>query len=101
MKVNYAATDATALPYESSIFDLIFALDVLEHVPDERAAISEIKRITVENGTAVISVPIEVGIPIIVRESYRFVDEIRQETESLSEIWDAFFRTPATTASGV
>lgn len=93
-RVNYAAADTTALPYDSDTFDSVFVLDVLEHVPDERAAISEIKRVTAEDGIAIISAPIEIGVPILVREAYRFVDGNRRETKYLSELWDAFLGSP-------
>jgi len=47
----------TALPYADETFDVILALDVLEHVRDERAGIAEIKRVLKPGGTAVIFVP--------------------------------------------
>ena len=45
------------LPYRSNIFDLVSALDVLEHVADDGKAIKEIKRVMKEDGMSVISVP--------------------------------------------
>lgn len=93
-KVNFAAADVTDLPYRSNTFDSVFVLDVLEHVPDERAAISEIARVTAEEGTAIISAPIEVGLPILAREGYRFLDGNRRQTGSLPQLWNAFLGDP-------
>ncbi len=84
--VKYTAADATNLPYDSDSFDVVFALDVLEHIPDERAAISELKRVTASNGQAIVSSPIEVGPAVGIREAYRFIDGRRCKTKSLTEL---------------
>ena len=38
-------------------FDVIVACDVLEHIPDDRAALSECRRVLKAHGTAIFSVP--------------------------------------------
>lgn len=45
------------LPYDDNSFDLVVALDVLEHVEKDVFALSEIKRILKENGRFLLSVP--------------------------------------------
>lgn len=85
----------TELPYCSNIFDSVFALDVLEHVPDERSAITEIARITADDGTAIVSAPIEVGPPVLIREGYRLFDGDRRHTESFGELWNVFTGDPS------
>ncbi|MFO7797574.1 MAG: class I SAM-dependent methyltransferase [Promethearchaeati archaeon] len=45
------------LPYRSKTFDLIFALDVLEHLRDDEKAIKEISRILKKEGTLILSIP--------------------------------------------
>lgn len=62
-------------------------------MPDERTAISEISRVTAEGGTVVVSAPVEVGPPILIREGYRFIDRKRRLTESPSELWNEFLGT--------
>lgn len=42
---------------EDTSFDVLIACDVLEHVPDDRAAMREIARVLRPGGTAVLSVP--------------------------------------------
>ncbi|TFG24878.1 MAG: class I SAM-dependent methyltransferase [Promethearchaeota archaeon] len=49
--------DLANLPYRSNTFDLVSALDVLEHIADDEKAIKEIKRVMKEDGISVISVP--------------------------------------------
>ena len=93
-KINYTAADVTELPYCSDTFDAVFILDVLEHITDERSAIAEIARVTAEGGTVVVSAPVEIGIPVLVREGYRLLDGNRRDTESLGELWNAFTGNP-------
>ncbi len=50
--------DLTALNFAESSFDFISCAHVLEHIPDDRKAISEIYRVLKPNGIAVIMVPI-------------------------------------------
>jgi SAM-dependent methyltransferase len=46
-----------SLPFATSSFDIITALDVLEHIDDDMAALAELRRITRDKGTLVITVP--------------------------------------------
>jgi SAM-dependent methyltransferase len=49
--------DLIKVPYREESFDFVSALDVLEHIEDDKLAISEITRILKKNGIAVITVP--------------------------------------------
>jgi len=49
--------DATRLPFADDTFDLVLAIEVLEHVPGPSAALAELRR--VGNGHLVASVPFE------------------------------------------
>lgn len=49
--------DGTRLPFADDTFDLILAIEVLEHIPDPQRAVAELAR--VGNGTLVASVPFE------------------------------------------
>ena len=48
----------TALPYAAGAFDLVCALDVVEHVADDEAAFAELARVTAPGGTLLVSVPL-------------------------------------------
>jgi SAM-dependent methyltransferase len=49
--------DALALPFEDGSFDRVVASEILEHIPDDRAAIAELVRVVRRGGTVGVSVP--------------------------------------------
>jgi SAM-dependent methyltransferase len=49
--------DAGALPFADASFDLVAALDVLEHLDDHVAAVRELRRVLLPGGALVIFVP--------------------------------------------
>jgi SAM-dependent methyltransferase len=67
--------DVTALDRESEAgsFDAIFCMEVLEHVDDQRPLLAEFERLLKPRGTLVISVPIETGLPLLVKQLVRRV----------------------------
>ncbi|WP_292513343.1 class I SAM-dependent methyltransferase [Mesorhizobium sp.] len=50
--------DITKLSYSKESFDFIWCSNVLEHVPDDRTAMSELRRVLTKGGTCVVAVPI-------------------------------------------
>jgi SAM-dependent methyltransferase len=50
--------DIQQIPFEDNSFDLVWCSHVLEHIPDDRKAMSEICRIIKPGGMAVIQVPL-------------------------------------------
>jgi SAM-dependent methyltransferase len=53
-----AVMDLTALPLSDGAADLIFVSHVLEHIPDDRRAISELFRVLSPGGIAFVEVPV-------------------------------------------
>ena len=51
------AGDATRLPFPDATFDRIIASEVMEHIPDDRAALDELARVLKPGGTIAITVP--------------------------------------------
>jgi SAM-dependent methyltransferase len=49
--------DATRLPFRDESFDLVICSEVLEHVPDNRAAVAELVRVLKPGKDLVVSVP--------------------------------------------
>jgi SAM-dependent methyltransferase len=45
------------LPYEDGRFDLIFATDVIEHLPDDGRALTELRRVAAPGASLIITVP--------------------------------------------
>jgi len=56
-KMHPICVDMVQLPYQVNQFDLIIALDVLEHIKNDKAAIKEISRVIKPKGIVVITVP--------------------------------------------
>src|ERR1700742_4387984 len=49
--------DALSLPYADETFDCVIASEILEHIPEDDAAIAELIRVLKVGGTLVVSVP--------------------------------------------
>jgi SAM-dependent methyltransferase len=56
-------TSISALPFDSGVFDVIVCNHVLEHVPDDQAAMRELRRVVRPGGLVIIGVPNE-GSPL-------------------------------------
>jgi SAM-dependent methyltransferase len=54
---RYARASGTQLPFRAGVFDTVVASDVLEHIDDDLAAVSEIARVLTPGGAVVFSVP--------------------------------------------
>lgn len=52
--IYFVLADACNLPFPDHAFDMVFAKDVLHHVPNHKRALDEMKRIIKVNGTAII-----------------------------------------------
>jgi len=50
--------DVTDIQYPADTFDVVYASHVLEHIPDDRKAMREIRRVLAPDGWAVLLVPI-------------------------------------------
>ncbi len=57
--IDYQA-DLCDLPFENSSYDCVFASHVLEHIKEDRKAISEIRRVLKPGGFAILPVPVTV-----------------------------------------
>jgi SAM-dependent methyltransferase len=54
-------------------FDTIYCMEVLEHVVDPVVELDRMSRLLAPGGTLLISVPIEIGIPVVVKQVVRRV----------------------------
>ena len=57
LRVELRVADATDLPFADDTFDRIIASEVLEHIPNDEKAISEIFRVLKPGGIVMITVP--------------------------------------------
>lgn len=54
---SLCCADAMRLPFRSGSFDIVVALDLLEHLPDDRAAAAEFRRVLAPEGWLFVTVP--------------------------------------------
>src|SRR5262249_31313720 len=57
VKEPLAAADAVRLPFPDDTFDKVVLSEVLEHLPDDRAALLEVRRVLKPGGVVAITVP--------------------------------------------
>jgi len=55
--VQYMRADGLQLPFQDAAFDVVFALDVIEHVPDEQRLINESLRVLRRGGRLILQTP--------------------------------------------
>jgi SAM-dependent methyltransferase len=55
---RFQACDLQAMPFADGTFDWVICNHVLEHIPDDRRAMREIRRVLKPGGTALLQVPI-------------------------------------------
>jgi ubiquinone/menaquinone biosynthesis C-methylase UbiE len=56
-QVSYFRSSASNLPLKHDVVDLVICTQLIEHLPDPEAVISEISRVLKEGGTLILSVP--------------------------------------------
>ncbi len=98
VKGDFAVAAAGALPFVDNSFDKVIFADVIEHVPDDRLALSEIVRVAKTDARIVISTPALEGIftetwlkTYLHGEQDQFQKNYREgyTTESLQELMHA------------
>jgi SAM-dependent methyltransferase len=67
------ALDAGDEQHRSGHYDAIFCMEVFEHVVGPEALLARLERLLAPGGALVISVPIETGLPVVVKQAARRV----------------------------
>ena len=62
--------DVTAMTYTDESFDIVICNHVLEHIPDDRKAISEIYRVCKTGGFAILNVPVNNKLDSTIEDPY-------------------------------
>lgn len=70
--------DITAIPYGSNTFDAILCNHVLEHIPDDSLAMSELYRVLKPGGWAILQVPISIILDHTFEDSSVTTEEARE-----------------------
>lgn len=53
--------DITDIPFDDNVFDVIICSHVLEHIPDDRKAMRELRRVLKSDGWSILQVPIDLN----------------------------------------
>ena len=71
--VAFFTTDRLAAPIHAGRYDVVVCMEVLEHCPDDvqPLVLDRIRDVTAPRGTVVISVPIEIGLPLVAKQTAR------------------------------
>jgi len=71
--------EVSELPFAAGSFDMILALDVLEHLVDPWAVVRRLHRLLAPNGVIIASIPnvshYSVAMPLLIRGRWSYVDE--------------------------
>jgi ubiquinone/menaquinone biosynthesis C-methylase UbiE len=73
------------IPFKNETFDVVVALEILEHIPAEKAhkALAEINRVLKENGLFVVSVPLNEGLMEMLKAGVNPNAHMREYTAKL------------------
>lgn len=85
LKGLFFIANISKLPFKSSLFDCVAALDVLEHLyeKDVPGALKEINRVVKKNGGFIVSVPLNENLKNLDREGKNYSRHLREYTLSI------------------
>jgi SAM-dependent methyltransferase len=69
--LHFILIDDLDRPAHAGTYDAIYCMEVLEHVVDPAPLLDTFNRLLAPGGTLVLSVPIETGIPVVVKQMVR------------------------------
>lgn len=69
--LRFVLVEDLTQPVHQGCYDAIFCMEVLEHVVDPVPLLDQFERLLEPGGTLVISVPIETGLPVVVKQAVR------------------------------
>jgi SAM-dependent methyltransferase len=72
-ELSFALTSELERPGHEGQFDTVYCMEVLEHVIDPGQELDKMARWLAPGGTLLVSVPIEIGFPVVVKQIVRRV----------------------------
>jgi 2-polyprenyl-3-methyl-5-hydroxy-6-metoxy-1,4-benzoquinol methylase len=72
-RMSFLSTDALSGPEHHNRYDVAVCMEVLEHCPDDiqAAVLDQIASVVAPGGTFIVSVPIEIGPPLVAKQCAR------------------------------
>ena len=71
--LSFVSIDSLGLPAHDGRYDAVVCMEVLEHVVDLDPVIDRLWRLLAADGTLLISVPVETGLPLLVKQAARCI----------------------------
>ena len=71
--------DLTNIKFDDNSFNVIICSQVLEHIPDDKKALSELYRVLKDEGFAILQVPISFSMEKTIEDSIANTPELREE----------------------
>lgn len=90
-QINLLCSDGRALPFKDKSFDLIFCLEVLEHIKNIKQIVNEIYRILRKNGILICTIPIEIGPSLLIRTLLSKYLKFKRPTFTRKELFKNIF----------
>lgn len=78
--------DGLNLPIKDNTMDIVFCLETFEHIPNTIKLINEIYRILKYDGKLIYSLPIEIGISLIIRQIVGIITNFPRESYNFKEL---------------
>jgi SAM-dependent methyltransferase len=69
--LSFVSIDSLDNPSHRHRYDAVVCMEVLEHVVDLDAVIDRLWRMLAEDGTLLVSVPVETGLPLLIKQAAR------------------------------
>jgi 2-polyprenyl-3-methyl-5-hydroxy-6-metoxy-1,4-benzoquinol methylase len=70
-RLQVRAGERAGWPEHVGQYDAVFCMEVMEHVVDWEPELARLKRLLKHDGTLIISVPVETGLPLMVKQTVR------------------------------
>lgn len=96
--VSFALADELDGAAHAGAYDAVFCMEVLEHVVGLESVLRRIGRVLAPGGTLLVSVPVETGLPLLLKQGVRRVagwrglgDYKYTSSYTLGEYWSSLF----------
>ena len=72
-RMSFVQVKSLDRPEHAKRYDAVFCMEVLEHVFDWEPELARMSRLLAPGGTLVVSVPVETGVPVLVKQVVRTI----------------------------
>ena len=90
-KINLICSDGQNLPFKENNFDIVFCLEVLEHIIRPDQFLRELLRVLKKNGTLICTLPIEIGLSLLIRNLIGKISHFQRPTYNLKQYFQRIF----------